>query len=133
MLFCNKEIGKTFVGNELNHKRKEGCVFSRPAFVSIISQIFSRLGIQLGDRWQFYRKTHVPFFYASSIAFSAWIPYPYPNEIIFITLLLASAKFCRIAIGSVPGRRKNKGFTAVASKNDRLISNVGEFMKVCPY
>ena len=125
-------MGNTLVGKELNHSLKEGWVFSLPALVSIASQILSRLPIQLGDKWQFYKNTQVPLFCASSIAFSACTPCPCPKEIVRIVLFFESAKLCKIDIGSVPGSRNTNGFTELDSEYERLISNVGERIKPFP-
>jgi hypothetical protein len=46
----------------------------------------------------------VPFFLASSIAYSAWIPCPYPKEIAFNGLFFCSANDRSIFMGSDPGK-----------------------------
>lgn len=76
MPFIKIVEGKTSEGIEVSQILKslwrEGGAFSK---------ILSSSGINEGARWQFYSNTQNPFSIASTIAFSANSPYPYPREI----------------------------------------------------
>ena len=72
MPFWRIVTGKDGLGRLVSHRRKFSSEFS-PVMPS---QIFSRLGIQLGARWQFCSNTHFPAPTASSISSFALGPWP---------------------------------------------------------
>lgn len=72
--------GKTSDGYDVSQSLNEWCVllsaFCREDYlISSYSQICSSWGIQDGYKWQFCSKTHVPYFRASWIAFTAIGPW----------------------------------------------------------
>ena len=64
--FYKIAVGKFSLGYEVNQSLKLSLIFSL-SFNS--SHIFSRVGIQLTDKWQFYKTTQVPSFIPEVIKF----------------------------------------------------------------
>ena len=65
----------------------------------------SSVGIQLGAKWQFWKKTHFPRSIALCIRASALGPCPWPNDIAlnFLENRISSANLYNADAGSVPG------------------------------
>lgn len=94
---------------------------------SIFSINLSRVGIQLGERWQFWKNTHFPLSIAERIIASARGPCPCPREIAFSFLenRISSANLYRSAAGSVPVERtKIRGHVGEESLNTKERSAV---------
>lgn len=94
-------VGNLSDGYEVSHILKSGLVCYGSGDNS--SQIFSRVGIQVTDKWQFCSTTHSPVFCPSWIIFSATGPCPWPKDIDLICFFLLLAKELNEAKGSEPG------------------------------
>mmetsp|Transcript_19251 Transcript_19251/g.73696 ORF Transcript_19251/g.73696 Transcript_19251/m.73696 type:complete len:298 (-) Transcript_19251:2197-3090(-) len=87
---CSTEMGKLGCGLDESQRRKPGAGArplrtSSPSATALAastysSMIFSMAGIQLMDRWQFCRKTHVPSARAVRIMRVATGAWPWPSE-----------------------------------------------------
>ena len=100
------------------------------------SQIFSRVGIQDGAKWQFCSMTHVPSLIPFSIMDIAMGPWPCPRdkESNFAPPNpWSSANFSRADMGSAPGdRTNNRGEVGLLSLKDLGKSKGGGSMNFLP-
>ena len=99
--FCSTKPGKALLGLLVSQSRK--CASTRSGESS--SQMRSRVGIQLTQRWQFSRHTHFPECCASWMACSAFSPWPWPSDML-VSLSLkptSSASLSSSSIGAAPG------------------------------
>lgn len=69
----------------------------------ILLQNISKFSIQLCAKWQFCNKTHPPVFIVWFNIFSAFSPYPYPNDILkTFRISFSLAKLSKSVLGSDP-------------------------------
>mmetsp|Transcript_8239 Transcript_8239/g.18050 ORF Transcript_8239/g.18050 Transcript_8239/m.18050 type:complete len:223 (-) Transcript_8239:9299-9967(-) len=129
--FCRTKAGKCGEGSEVSQRRKLGCRVSSENS----SQIFSSVGIQLMDRWQFCRHTQVPLSAASWMAFSAMGPCPCPSEMALSLLPkpISSANFISSVMGAAPGVSTNmRGVVHLETSKQPLRSKGGGSMNLLP-
>ena len=122
--FCRMVTGNAGEGMEVSHRRK----FSSAESSVMPSQIFSRLGIQLGARWQFCRSTHLPASVASAMSAAAFGPWPWPMEMTEMAsaFSMSSANLSSAEVGSEPGESTNRsGVAQLDSANEPGKSNGG--------
>jgi len=113
--FCRMATGNFGLGKLVSQSRNCGCTL----FGSMFSTIRSSVGIQLGARWQFWKKTQVPRSVALRNMASARGPWPWPSEMAasFFPNFIPSANLYKSAAGSVPVDSTNTSGVSLAESS----------------
>ena len=126
--FCKIITGNFGLGILVSHRRKSLWTCSG----SICSTRRSNEGIQLGAKWQFWKKTHKPLSIAFLAIASALGPWPWPNDIddSFLENFISSANLSKSTAGSVPtDKTKISGVDGEESLNTWCKSAVWNYIR----
>ena len=127
-----KILGKILSAiKELNHNLK--LIFISLSLFCKLDMTCSNSFMKEGTKCKFWRKTHCPFFWHSSILAKAFLLWPWPKETLTISCLLSSANFLTSAVGSNPGVIINiKGVLKLLKSYNSGIENKGDWDRASP-
>ena len=101
MPFWSTDIGKYYAGIDVKYNRKFSWI--SVLILEFYSIIFYIWGIHVFARWQFWSKTHLPDIFAFEISLVAGYPWPWPNDITYISIFNYLVNLKRELVGSAPG------------------------------